>query len=180
MTTKVFKKYMSAGLGRCYTALKSATDASVYKDTVLYGCMNSLSYDTQSEGTRAQYVFELTQFFGDDDFFLIPTAEKFKELTCENDNDFAHMAELLDLFYKKGNAVAEDSLRFKYCKLLSELKNKRDFSEYDYERDCFERLCIILLSPSPKKNFLKIAEDLGKLFECNSAYSIDDFDYFVF
>jgi len=179
LTEEVFKKYMYSGLGRCYTVLKEAPDISLYKNTVLEGCLTSLSYDMQSEGTRAKYIFVLTQFFSDDNFFLLPLTEKFATQPTEDDSTFAHMAELLSLFLKKGSIKAMVALLSRYEELLSVLKSKRDFEAYDFDRDCLERLCIILIAPSPELFFAKIADDLGALFIANPAYSREDFEFFT-
>ena len=38
-----------------------------------------MSYDTQCEGTRAYYIYELTTYFNDEDYFLLPCIEAFEK-----------------------------------------------------------------------------------------------------
>ena len=71
---------MQQGLGRCIITLEQSKDHERYRDTVLWGCLHNLSYDTQCEGTRAVYVYELTSFFCDDDYFVKPTVNTFLNL----------------------------------------------------------------------------------------------------
>ena len=63
MNKKDFKTCMQQGRGGWVLALKSEKNIEKYKDIVLWGCLHNLGYDTQCEGTRAEYVYELTTFF---------------------------------------------------------------------------------------------------------------------
>ena len=178
MNKKDFKKYMQQGLGRCVLALQSSNDIEKYKDIVLWGCLHNLSYDTQCEGTRAFYIYELTTYFKDEDYFLIPTIEEFKKIPRKSVWLFSHFAELLRRFAENGNDTAKKSLQKKYDQLLSALLIKRRFNGYDFERDNFERICIMLSSIGGINIHLKIADDMGRLFKENPHYSGDDFDWF--
>ena len=169
---------MQKGLGRCVLALQSSNDIQKYKETVLWGCLHNLSYDTQCEGTRAAYIYELTTYFNDEDYFLAPSIEAFENLPRRSDWLFSHFCELLRRFAESGNNVAKDALQKKYNQLLSTLLHKRRFKGYDFERDNFERICLALSSLGGADILLKIANDMGYLFKENPHYSGDDFDWF--
>ena len=178
MNKKDFKKYMQQGLGRCILVLQSSENIEKYKEIVLWGCLHNLSYDTQCEGTRASYIYELTTYFNDEDYFLLPCIEAFEKIPRRSDWLFSHFTELLCRFAENGNKRAECALIQKYDYLLSVLLNKRRFISYDFERDNFERVCITLSSLGGTDTLLKIAADMGMLFRKNPHYSGSDFDWF--
>ena len=178
MNRKDFKKYMQQGLGRCVLVLQSAERIDKYKEIVLWGCLHNLAYDTQSEGTRASYMYELTTYFNDEDFFLAPCIEAFEKVPRRSDWLFSHFAELLRRFAENGNERAALALKQKYDYLLAVLLNKRRCGSYDFERDNFERVCITLSSLGGTDILLKIAADMGMLFKKNPHYSGKDFDRF--
>ena len=178
MNKKEFKKNMQQGLGRCVITLQSSNSIEKYKDIVLWGCLHNLSYDTQCEGTRADYIYQLTTYFQDDDYFLMPVIEAFQKLPYRHDWLFSHFCGLLRNFAENGSDVAKDALQTKYNSLLSALLRKRRFSKYDFERDNFERICLAMSSIYGIEGLLKIADDMGRLFKENSHYTGDDFDWF--
>lgn len=178
MNKKEFKKSMQQGLGRCVITLQSSNSIEKYKDVVLWGCLHNLSYDTQCEGTRADYIYQLTTYFQDDDYFLMPVIEAFQKLPYRYDWLFSHFCGLLRNFAENGSDVAKDALQTKYNSLLSALLRKRRFSRYDFERDNFERICLEMFSTDGIEGLLKIAADMGCLFKENPHYTGDDFDWF--
>lgn len=178
MNRKEFKQCMKQGLGRCAVALSSSDSIEKYKDIVLYGCLHNLSYDTQCEGTRAGYVYRLTQYFHDDDYFLLPSIEAFEELPNSSDWLFAHFVDLLQKFAENGNERARKALQAKYEQLLFCLLKKHRFSSYDFARDNFERISLSLISIGDYDEFLEMAEKMGSLFKQNPHYKAEHFDYF--
>ncbi len=180
MNKKDFKACMQQGRGRCHLVLQSEKDISKYKDIVLWGCLHNLSYDTQCEGTRATYVYDLTTYFGDEDYFLTPIIKAFESLSRRRAWLFDHFSAQLSLFAKNGNERAKEALARKYDQLFSVLLNKRRFCNYDFERDNFERLCVSLLPLRDTDNKFRIVCDLGRLFRENPHYDCDYFDWFCF
>lgn len=178
MNKSEFKRSMQQGLGRCVLTLKQAHNIEKYRDIVLWGCLHNLSYDTQCEGTRAAYVYELVSYFHDDEYFALPTVAAFLKLPRRSDWTFSHFCELLELFAENGSIPAKDALLQKYDLLLSKLISKRHFRGHDCERDQFERLCISLTSLDGTEAFLKITDDMGRLFKENRHYDGGDFDWF--
>lgn len=169
---------MQQGLGRCILTLRNSEDIEQYKDIVLWGCLHNLSYDTQCEGTRASYIYELTTFFEDENYFVLPTVEAFEKIPRRSDWLFSHFCELLRRFAENGNTYAKGALLKKYELLLSALLHKRRFDGYDFERDNFERICISLSSLGGAETLLKIVKDMGLLFKENTHYDGRAFDWF--
>ena len=169
---------MRQGLGRCVLFLHETDDIEKYKDIVLWGCLHNLSYDTQCEGTRAAYLYQLVSCFHDDAYFITPTIDAFWKLPQQSGWTFVNFCELLRLFAENGNDEAKNALYEKYKVLLSSLTVKRRFRTYDYERDQFEQICIDLIFLGGSDAFFKIAEDMGTLFKRNPHYDSSDFAQF--
>ena len=178
MNKKDFKQYMKRGLGRCVLTLRNSADIEKYKDIVLWGCLHNLSYDVQCEGTRALYVYKLTRFFDDDDYFLIPIIKAFCDSTGSLTKPFSHYLELLNYFAEDGNKTAKEALHKKYDELFVLLLNKRNFKKYDINRDNYEAICVFLISFGGKAGFLRVVRDIGRLFTENPHYDIGYFEWF--
>ncbi len=178
MNKKDFKRYMMQGLGRCNIVLQKSEKIEKYKDVVLWGCLHNLAFDTQCEGTRADYVYKLTKFFDDEEYFLNPLVEAYEKYKSKDLWQFHHLTLLLQCFAADGKETALDSLRKKYKFLHSRLINKRSFRSYDYERDYFEEICFSLKTLGGINEMLEIASDMGELFEKNPHYSGSSFDWF--
>lgn len=179
MNKKEFKAWMQQGLGRCALILQKSDDKEAYRSTVLWGCLHALSYDLQCEGTRAEYVYRLTAFFADRDYFLTPCIEAFSALPPRRDELLAHLTDLLCCFARDGSTRAKEAILQRYEALLAVLTAKRRGGSYDYERDALERLAVALLSLDGDALFLRVAADLGALFTENPRYGITDFDWLL-
>ena len=57
MTKNEVKQAIQRGLGRGYLAVRNDPDR--YRDLVLWACGRNLAFDTQCEGTRAWYDYQL-------------------------------------------------------------------------------------------------------------------------
>jgi len=178
LNKKDFRRYMQQGLGRCVTELQKAPDISKYKEIVLWGCLHDLSYDPQCEGTRAYYVYELTTYFKDEPYFVIPVIDAFAHLPCRSTWEFSHFSNLLCCFARNGNADAQNALKEKYDALFSALLGKRRSAGHDSECICFERLCLAISSIEDTDGILRMASDMGRLFRENPHYSGKDFLWF--
>lgn len=169
---------MQQGLGRCNIVLQKSEKIEKYKDVVLWGCLHNLAFDTQCEGTRADYVYKLTKYFSDDEYFLNPIVEAFEKYKSKDQWEFHHLTWLLQCFAADENKHAFEALQKKYKFLHSRLINKRSFRMYDFERDYFEAICFSLKALGGIDEILEIACDMGELFEKNPHYSGSDFDWF--
>lgn len=171
-----FKRAMCCGLGRCAVELSVSKNIKKYKNIVMWGCLHNLSFDKLFEGTRAYYIYKLTEFFQDEMFFLHPLAEKFSMISpCANTDTFAHCCELLCCFAESGNNLAEQILKNKYAELYAFLIEESNKSKLKKATVNFENLCVFLDSLYGFSFFCKICKDMGKLFLYKKAA---DFSWF--
>lgn len=182
-TKKQFTYDMKRGLGRNTVeldkCLRRGDSIERYRSIVLYGCRHDLSFDTQSEGTRAEYMYRLQQRFQDDKFFETPVIADF--ITCHSNYGwrFSHLSEILLYFAKAGSEEAKSALYQKYSLMYENLKVRRYLrSTFFHERDDFESLCVTLTSMGGFDAFTHIIGDLESLFEKNKLYDGDSFDWF--
>ena len=172
-----FKRAMCCGLGKCITELSATVDIIRYKNIVLWGCLHNLSYDVLFEGTRAYYVYQLTEFFNDEMYFLQPLSKKFSELLFVADSGtFAHCCELLCQFAKNGNVLADSVLNEKYDALLSFLLKVSDKKARKKASANFETISISLNSLHGFAFFCKSCKDIGSLLLRNKDA---DFTWFL-
>lgn len=178
MKKSEFKRYMQCGLGRCIIELNTCADKEKYREIVLWGCLNNLSYDIQIEGTRTEYVYELVAAYDDDEYFLTPLIDKFLKSSNKEFRNFAHYCDLLCCFGWDGNKAAVDALHKKYDEIYPMLLKKRKTDKHDFTRINFERVSNVIVSLEGIDAFIKIATDMGNLFLQNSKYDGFDFEWF--
>ncbi|MDY2903115.1 MAG: hypothetical protein SOU07_06730 [Bacilli bacterium] len=127
-----FKQNMLRGLGKCHVEMLESSNREVFKEDILYGALNSISYDTYFEGTKCWYIYDLILGMQDNDYFenkIIEKLEKSKKLSIKT---FNHLTDLLDQFAYDGSSKAKNVLEEQYQLLL----NKKRFSSDDYEKLC--------------------------------------------
>lgn len=154
-----FKHYMLAGHGRAAMLLKNSGEN--FRDVLLYGCLNDISFDMQCEGSRGYYMYNLVWEYGENKWFLEKAVEKF--LTNDINNDWhtiCHLCDFIRLFWEYDeDKTARSAIEKKYCELYSEIMTKENASI-----DCFEYLSITLMQIGIFKIALKIFRDIGEYF----------------
>lgn len=154
-----FKHYMLAGHGRAAMLLKNSGEN--FRDVLLYGCLNDISFDMQCEGSRGYYMYNLVWEYGENKWFLEKAVEKF--LTNDINNDWhtiCHLCDFIRLFWEYDeDKTARSAIEKKYCELYSEIMTKENASI-----DCFEYLSITLMQIEIFKIALKIFRDIGEYF----------------
>ncbi|NMC57218.1 MAG: hypothetical protein GYA50_08370, partial [Eubacteriaceae bacterium] len=165
MTNKAFKEAMIRGLGRCVIELDDNDNIEKYRDIVLWGCLNNLSYDTQCEGTRSEYMYVLQSKF-EDDFFEIKIIEKFIEGTKDSWL-FEHYANMLYLFALDGSEKSHNALYLKYDEIFSKLNNIKRYIRSTELQEQFEWLCIWLVQLDNMTAFKRIVSDIGGAYQKN-------------
>lgn len=178
MTIEEFERALKCGLGRCVTELKACENKEVYRAAVLDCCLHNPCFDTQCEGTRAEYLYDLVSAFDNPDYFLLPVIEKLKTTLNDCGWDFAHLCDLTAEFAKRGDEKAVNVLKEIYGELYSALLKRRDFDGYFGELDNYERLCTIFSNLYGLPAFIKMAGDIGELFLANDGYGGSDFEWF--
>ena len=145
MNKTEFKRAMCCGLGRCATELSASENIKKYKDIVLWGCLHNLSYDKICEGSRAFYVYKLTEYFQDEMYFLAPVAQKFLSFPFWVNSDiFFFFFELLCCFAESGNDTARQILEKKYTEFYTFLLNDSNKTTWKKASVNFEYLCVLL------------------------------------
>lgn len=184
MTKKEFKCAMQRGLGRCILELEKAEDKEKYRELVLWGCTHELTYDAQSEGSRAYYFYEIINLFPNISSFLQATAKRMKQCIKSSSWEFSQCCQLLALYAADGNVYAEKELQICYNYLFDLLKRKRTIEANGIfpERDNFEELCVSMITYGNETEcvlrYLNIAADMGSLILVNPLFSDWSFEWF--
>lgn len=176
MTKAEFKEAMKRGLGRCIIELDKQNDIEKYRGIVLWGCLHNLAYDTQSEGTRAEYMFILQSKFHDD-YFETRILQKY-ENSFKDSRLFDHYTEMLYWFAVDGSNRARQALRAKFEELLKYNSQKKQRKIDRSQREIFEWLCIWITSLDGFIAFKEIVTRIGEAYEkysCQDAIYLDWF-----
>lgn len=173
-TQEEFKEALLCGQGRCVQAAQAEPER--YADMVLWGCTQSLSFDTQCEGTRAWLVHQLVNCYADKAPFIELAAQSLKSAQSDGGWKVLALAELLYHFYEDGFTCAEQALWDKYAELYERLMSTKQLpAPVFHERDDFTYMCEVLANS--KASVLKIAADIGQLYRENSCYDGMDFSW---
>ena len=161
MTKSECKKAIQRGLGRGYFAVRENPER--HREAVLWACGRNLAFDTQCEGTRAWYVYQLISCYPD----LAPFRDLIKEKLMSKKPDggwaIAYFAELLSYFAADGDPTVEAALWAKYYELLERLRGfRRKGRAMRAARDDLESICLSL--SWQEEAYARIAGDLGALF----------------
>lgn len=174
MTKNEVKQALQRGLGRGYLAVRN--DPERYRDLVLWACGRNLAFDTQCEGTRAWYDYQLILCYSDRAAFRDHVIERFQRKQPDGGWDYSHFSELLAYFAEDGDVAAENALWEKYRELLAALHSFRRASRRMRNTiDCFESLCVAL--SWKEENYSGIAADVGDLFLKSRLYDGWDFEW---
>lgn len=177
MTKTEFKQAMMCGLGRCIIELQSTADAKKYFDFVMWGCTHNFAYDTQCEGTRAWYVWQMTKCFKERKIFVNAVIERMENYHSNGSWLFSHYCDLLYLFAQDGFEEAKAALCKKYSVMYQQLLETKRLSHSIFPlRDDFESLCVLLSSDS-LDSYIHITEDIGNLFLQTQLFDGYDFDW---
>ena len=174
MTKNEVKQALQRGLGRGYLAVRN--DPHRYRDLVLWACGRNLAFDTQCEGTRAWYDYQLILCYNDRAEFRDHVIDRFQRKQPDGGWDYSHFSELLSYFAEDGDGAAEAALWEKYKELLAALHSFRRASRRMRNTiDCFESLCVAL--SWKEANYSRIAADVGDLFLKSRLYDGWDFEW---
>lgn len=172
MTKKEFKRAMLCGLGRCVLELRETKDKEKYRDLVLWACGRNISYDVQSEGTRAWYVYEMINCYEDKTQFEDVIIEKFLKARSDDNWNFSHYCALLGYFSDDGDERAYRILWKKYKEIFVALLHKR---KKDQRLISMYESLAITLSGEDYENALRIMKGIGKMLRKDNLYEWEDF-----
>lgn len=172
MTKQQVWNALQRGLGSGFLAVRENPER--YRDLVVRACGRNLSFDTQCEGTRAWYVYQLVCCYPDREAFRDMAVRRLREKKPDGSWDYAHYSELLTLFAADGDALAEAALWEKYEQLLAQLRTfRRSCMAMSRARDSFETICVAL--SGNEAHYARIAADIGGLFLIGRQYDAWDF-----
>ena len=167
---RVFKDSLVRGTGRCFMMLATEFARRKYRPLVLWACGRHLGYDTQIEGTRALFLYDLIGRYPSPEPFLDVVEERFSASFNKSDWLFQQECELLGLFWKAGNERARRILEQGYRRLLQYLRHlnlARVSKPYIPALDSFDSLCkqlVFCAKPAEAQPMLeRIVRDVGDL-----------------
>ena len=145
---RAYRKALLRGAGRCVTMLESEAGKIYFRPLVLWACGRNLGCDTQIEGTRALFLYDLINQYQSLEPFLDVIERKFLSSMNKADWLFQQECELLALFAINGNIRARCILERGYerfCRRLRRLNPARISGPYIPAPDNFASLCEQLL-----------------------------------
>ena len=167
MTKQQVWHAIQRGLGSGFLAVRENPER--YRDLVMRACGRNLSFDTQCEGTRAWYVYQLVCCFSDREAFRDLAVRRLREKKPDGSWDYAHYSELLTLFAADGDALAEAALWEKFEQLLAKLHTfRRSCLAKSRASDSFEPSRTALSGNA--EYYARIAADIGGLFLIGRQY----------
>ena len=170
MTKKQFLFAIQRGLGRGILAVKE--NPQKFRKLVLKNCTKNFCFDTQCEGVRAWYTYQMISCYEDTDTFVKIVADKLLKTKSDGGWQISYLSKLLVYFAKDGSAEATNALWTKYNQLYQILSNRQrapKSNSYFAERDDFESLCIKLSYDFDI--YRRIAKDIGRLYLTKSFYN---------
>ena len=102
----VFKDSLLLGTGRCVAMLSTESSRRKYRPLVMWACGRNLGYDTQIEGTRALFLYDLIGQYPSPEPFLDIVEERFFASFNKGNWLFQQEGELLAMFAVSGNERA--------------------------------------------------------------------------
>ena len=161
---QLFKHYMLAGHGRTVKLLDGCEEE--FREIVLYGCLNDISCDTQCEGSRGIFLYDLALQYEDYEYFLIPAIEKF--LSDEVNADWSLICQLCDFINcfadDAGVESAQNAIDRKYEELYSLIMSMKFGTRAKKVIQCYEYLAIIIMQWGEFDRTLQILKDMGAYF----------------
>lgn len=164
MNKEDFRQYMLCGHGRCF----SATDDELqqFREIVLYGCLNDISFDLQCEGSRGLFMYNLALQYEDYNYFLQPAIEKFLSVeVCDDWHLINHLCDFIECFasdYK--DESAHKAIEEKYIQLYNLLMSTKWSIRANEILQCYEYLSILIMENFSIEFTIQIIEDIGKFF----------------
>ena len=164
MNKEDFRQYMLCGHGRCFSV--DGDELEKFRETVLYGCLNDISFDLQCEGSRGLFMYNLALQYDDYNYFLQPAIEKFlSPEVCEDWHLINHLCDFIDYFASDyGDKSAQQAIIEKYKQLYKLLMSLKWSVRANNVSQCYEYIAITIMQNGTIKHTSKIFEDIGKFF----------------
>ena len=95
---RAIKDALVRGTGKCFTMLATESARRKYRPLVMWACARCLGYDTQIEGTRALFLYDLIGQYRSPEPFLDIVEERFFASFNKGNWLFQQECELLAIF----------------------------------------------------------------------------------
>ncbi len=171
-----FKHYMLAGHGRAAKLLEGNEEC--FRDIVLYGCLNDISYDLQCEGSRGLFLYNLVNLYEDVDYFLNPAIEKFLSDETVYWHIVYQLCDFIENFAVDGIQSAKDAMEEKYTRLYGQLLSARKGMKGLNVRESYIYLAITIIQRGDFEQALRVFGDMGAYFLKRSRTSDMDLKCF--
>lgn len=172
-----FKHFMLAGHGRAFELLKGNEEE--FRDIVLYGCMNDISFDMQCEGSRSWFMYNLASQYENYEYFLAPSIEKF--LSDEVNTDWhiiCHLSDFINRFaLDNGNDNARRAIDKKYDELYSLIMSMKFSLRARRVIESYEYLAMTIVQRGDFSQALRIFKDMGAYFIKRRRVQDDDLEW---
>ena len=166
----IFKDALLRGTGRCFAMLATESARRKYRPLVMWACERNLGYDTQIEGTRALFLYDLIGQYPTPEPFLDVVEKSFFASFNKGNWLFQQECELLALFAKTGNERARRILEQGYLRFhqyIRRLNPEKISKPYIPALDNFDSVCEQLLfcakSVEAQQILERIVRDVGGL-----------------
>jgi hypothetical protein len=113
-TVDEFRDYLAKGLGRTHLILEEDR-SGVYADAVVEACLLNEPYDYQCEGSRAQYLYELSELAGCTDRVV---SALIQALDGDDDDHIDHRFEMAGLLAREGKPGVLEAMRAAFERLI--------------------------------------------------------------
>lgn len=173
MNKKEFKEALLRGRGCCIQAAR--TEPERYRDIVLWACRRVVAFDTQCEGSKAWFVYQLISCYEDRGPFLETLLAELEKTKSNGSWKMLYLAELLSHFASDGEKRAEAAIWRRYEALYHDLRARKRYPRRVFhELSDFDMLCEILAVN--RQAMVRIAEDIGRLYRENPLYDGSNLD----
>lgn len=165
MTLKqLFEHFMLAGHGRAFELLQGHEEE--YRNIVLYGCLNDISFDLQSEGARSFFMYHLALQYDNYEYFLIPAIKKLHSAEVNTDwHIINHLCDFISYFaFDSGNENALNAIVQKYDELYSLMMSMKFSLRAKRVIESFEYAAITIMQLEDFSRTLQIFKDVGAYF----------------
>ena len=120
---RIFKDALLRGSGRCFAMLATESARRKLRPLVVWACGRNLGYDTQIEGTRALFLYDLIGQYPTLEPFLDVVEKSFFASFNKGNWLFQQECELLARFAKSGNERARRILEQGYGRFRQYLRH---------------------------------------------------------
>lgn len=144
-----FTLALHLGLGRAILWAQRY-DLNEFRGVILDACLHCYSYDVQVEGTRADFMFEMTASLPDADFYRAEVLGSLQD--CGDNHDARQRFHFAARMAREGNAVAKDAL----------------YKSYVARPKTAEAIGIEFVKLDGMAGLLYAAEKIGEMLESNS------------